>query len=229
MDVARAAVQQGDTTSIVLADEQTSGRGRLNRPWLTFPAPYGMAATFIVPGGPYPHLPLIAALALHQAVLGLQPETQNPTPEILIKWPNDLLLSGKKAAGILCETISSGAGAPAALVGIGCNIAAPAYVPESFQGTFLGLSTTPEALARAISTCMQALLTLYQQQGWSDTLHNSYLQSCATLGQNLTWQRGTPQQLTGYARSLTKDGHLELVAEDGTVHVIHSGEIFDTR
>ena len=221
MDTARQLLEQGDTTTtIVLADEQTAGRGRHNRPWITFPAPYGHAATFIIRPQVGPHFPLLVALALYDAV---KPLIGNRT--LALKWPNDLLLEGRKAAGILCENLPQ-----ASIVGIGLNIRRPEEeIPQSFQGAFLEADISPENLAKSIWACMQPLLTLYQREGWSDQLHNSYLQSCATIGQTIVWQRGQPTELTGYARSLTKDGHLELVGEDGTVHVIHSGEIFDTR
>lgn len=242
MDTARQILDQGDTqTTIILADQQTAGRGRHNRPWITFDAPHGMAATFILRGEPIPHLPLLVALALYQAVETIlpTPDTRNPKPDtrhptpLRIKWPNDLLLNGKKAAGILCENITYGAGGQASLVGIGLNITPPARVPESFLGTFLNpqnpSNLAPKTLATSIWSCIQPLLTLYATQGWTSALSDSYVQCCATIGQTIVWQRGQPHELTGYARSLTKDGHLELVADDGTVHVIHSGEIFDKR
>ncbi len=224
MDVARQRLEQGDTTTtIVLTDAQTAGRGRHNRPWITFDAPYGHAATFIIRPQVGPHFPLLVALALYDAVQPLI-GSQN----LALKWPNDLLLNGQKAAGILCENITAG-GQEVSLVGIGLNIRPPQNVPESFQGAFLNTDISPENLAKSIWACMEPMLTLYAKQGWTTALSETYVQRCVTLGQTIVWQRGQPHELTGYARSLTKDGHLELVAEDGTVHVIHSGEIFDKR
>jgi len=226
MDVARRLLEEGDTaTTIVLTDEQTAGRGRHNRPWITFDAPYGHAATFILRPQVGPHFPLLVALALYEAVKPLV----GPR-ELALKWPNDLLLDGKKAAGILCENPSFSNGVKASIVGIGLNIRPPEEgVTESFQGAFLNADISPENLAKSIWACMQPMLTLYATQGWTSALSESYVQRCATIGQTIVWQRGQPNELTGYARSLTKDGHLELVADDGTVHVVHSGEIFDKR
>lgn len=243
MDTAKALVQEGNTTTtIVLADEQTAGRGRHNRPWHTFSAPHSMAATFILRPQVGPHLPLLAALALHEA---LQPSTNN---QLAIKWPNDLLLNGKKLAGILCENIgipdtshqNTKTPANASLVGIGLNITPPPTVPETFLGTFLNTPINPESLANSIQACLSPLLALYEREGWTQQLHNSYVQRCVTIGQVITthirWR--VPQigsdtaentELTGLVRGLTPSGHLELVGEDGTVHVIHSGEIFDKR
>lgn len=225
MDDARRLLNEGDeTTNIILADEQTAGRGRHNRPWITFEAPHGMAATFIVRGKTGPHLPLVVALALYEV---LKPLVNSK--DFAIKWPNDLLLNGKKAAGILCENMTENQGHEASLIGIGLNISPPEAIPESFQGTFLNADITPESLAKSIWACLNEQLTLYRNHGWTLAFQKQYVQHCATIGQHIIWQRGQPTELTGYARSLTKDGHLELVANDGTVHVIHSGEIFDKR
>lgn len=230
MDDARRLVEQGDTTTqIVMADAQTASRGRHNRPWLTFGAPYSLQATYILHPAVGPHLPLIVALALHEAVLA-HTNGQN----LSIKWPNDLLLNGKKLAGILCQNIGAGV----SLIGIGLNISPPAEIPTTFQGTFLTTPNaaipTPQSLAEVIAACLTPLIALYGKEGWSQSLHNSYLQRCTTIGQNIRWkvpQQGgngaVNQELTGLARGLTPSGHLEMVAEDGTVHVIHSGEIFD--
>lgn len=221
MDVAKQVVEQGDTTTnMVMADHQVASRGRHNRPWLTFGAPYSMQATYILRPAEGAHLPLIIALALYDAV-----KPHIGTRKLQIKWPNDLLLDGLKLSGILCENV----GNRASLVGIGVNINPPQYIPETFKGTFVDAPVAPEMLASSIWACLQPLLALYEDKGWSLPLHESYLQRCATIGQTVHWIRSDKNELTGLVRGLTPNGHLELVAEDGTVHVIHSGEIFDKR
>ena len=229
MDVARHLLNEGDTeTQMVLADEQTAARGRHNRPWMTFGSPYSLMCTWIFRPAQGPHLPLIIALGLYEALEPLVGEG-----ELRIKWPNDILLNGRKLAGILCENV----GTRASTVGIGLNIRAPQNMPENFIGTFLNAEILPEKLAESINTCLQPLVALYSQQGWTQTLHNSYVQRCATIGKPVHWIRNTEgpnsstekTELTGLVRGLTPNGHLELVGDDGTVHVIHSGEIFDKR
>lgn len=219
MDDARRMVEQGDDTTIAIsADEQTAGRGRQNRPWITFPAPHGLAATFIVRPVAGPHVALVAALALHEALAPHQ-------PSLRIKWPNDLLLDGKKLAGILCENVAQ----KATLIGIGLNLTAPPHVPPAFAGAFLNpTATLPPVTPQSIWACLNRSLTLYRAQGWSETLHKSYLRHCATIGQSVQWN-GAGTQVFGKARGLNPDGHLEIVEDDGTVHVIHSGDIVETR
>jgi BirA family biotin operon repressor/biotin-[acetyl-CoA-carboxylase] ligase len=249
MAEARALLAAGDTTTqAVLADAQTSGRGRLGRVWQTFPAPSSMACTYIV-RQPCAHLPLLASLAVYDAIQqqsslmaaeaaihasdeldfsgdpGLRRD-EGGKSRLAIKWPNDLLLNGKKVAGILCEGLQPNL----FLVGIGLNLQAPPELPADFPGTFLETSQGNEYYAKNIGTCLFNHLALYHSQGWA-AFHDNYARACSTFGQQITWRRGAGTQdfeeneLTGLARGLTQQGHLELVAADGTVHIIPSGEI----
>jgi BirA family biotin operon repressor/biotin-[acetyl-CoA-carboxylase] ligase len=212
MAEARALLAIGDTAiQAVLADTQTAGRGRLGRVWHTFGAPYSMACTYLV-RQPCAHLPLVASLAVLEGVGG---------EGFTIKWPNDILKNGQKVAGILCEGLAP----DCFLVGVGLNIQAPAVLPEGFPGAFLGSSQSPESFAKTIGACLFRNLALYSTQGWA-AFHNNYAHACSTFGQHITWRGGTgTDELTGLARGLTQQGHLELVANDGTVHIIPSGEI----
>lgn len=198
----------------VLALRQTAGRGRLGRAWVTFDAPEAMACTYIV-RVPCAHLPLVAALAVYEAL-----EAEGVTG-LALKWPNDILKNGQKMAGILCETTPQGA-----LVGVGLNLNPPPEgTPQGFVGTFAFLQQTPESMAEKIRACLFAAFALYQQHGWA-YFDESYAKACTTFGHNITWRgaAGT-QELTGLARGLNKSGHLEVVADDGTVHVISGGDI----
>ena len=105
--------------SIVIADEQTQGRGRLDRKWFT-PKGSGLAFSLILrPSATLrPHLSRtvgLAALSIAESCsgLGLAPR---------IKWPNDILLNGKKTAGILIETVWSGDDVDSLVIGMGINV-----------------------------------------------------------------------------------------------------------
>ncbi len=254
MAEARALLAAGDThTQAVLANTQTAGRGRLGRTWHTFGAPYSMACTYIVRQG-CAHLPLVASLAVLEGINeALKEETvilsnaKDPgllyTRHLSIKWPNDILLhhpeiqqtqadlgpslplrmtgKGKKVAGILCEGLTL----ECFLVGIGLNLQAPPEIPADFPGTFLNTTQTPEDLAKSIGACLFKALALYREQGWA-AFHHNYAHACSIFGQHIIWRGGAGDtELTGLARGLTQQGHLELVADDGTVHIIPSGEI----
>ena len=113
-----AFAQGAPDGTVVVADVQTRGRGRLGRAWHTAPG-RGLAMSLLLHVGcdpdPLAALPLVAGLALVLALerLGARPE---------LEWPNDVLIAGRKLAGVLCECRRSGAELEAAVVGIGVNV-----------------------------------------------------------------------------------------------------------
>lgn len=134
----------------IMAGAQSAGRGRRGRGWAMLPGNFAATLLMEPPGG-VRHAALrsfVAALALHDALIAL---TGRPEA-FALKWPNDVLLSGRKLAGILLETC--GADGTALAVGIGVNLArAPdpaglepdALAPVSLAGA-LGLTVTPDDL-----------------------------------------------------------------------------------
>ena len=113
--------------SLVVANEQTAGRGRLDRPWFTPPSSALAFSLILRPtADEKPHLSRIvglAALSIADTIgmLGLAPQ---------VKWPNDILLNGRKAAGILIELVWSGEDVDCVVIGIGVNVAKQA-VPST--------------------------------------------------------------------------------------------------
>jgi len=152
-DAARALALAGAAHgAAVVAREQTRGRGTKGRAWHS-PAGLGLYASFVVrgPGGgpvPSPHLlPLVAGLAAADAVLaGAGIETR-------FKWPNDLVLGGRKLAGILSEAVSSGPEGGFAVVGIGLNVG---HGPEDFPAGIRGAATSLR-LAGAVEATVDGL------------------------------------------------------------------------
>jgi len=128
--------------TLVYAEEQTAGKGRLGHTWFS-PARAGLYFTLILrPSQPrnfWPLLTHVASVALVQTLKSLSIDNLVSHPlDIDIKWPNDVLLSGKKCAGILLETISAEGGNHAAIVGLGINVHLGS-VPESLsaEATYL--------------------------------------------------------------------------------------------
>ena len=126
----------GQSGTAVFAEEQTAGRGRLGRRWQSDPR-LGLWFSILLrpdlPLAQWPRLTLWIAYALAQAIRQFPSET---TPQIMLKWPNDLYASGRKLAGILVET-SLGEN-PFAVAGIGLNVNHPSFPPP--------LSTTATSL-----------------------------------------------------------------------------------
>jgi BirA family transcriptional regulator, biotin operon repressor / biotin---[acetyl-CoA-carboxylase] ligase len=124
---ARTLAEQGAPGgTLVFAEEQTGGKGRQDRQWHS-PSGTSLYCTLIVRPQQsqqfWPLLTLVASIALVQAIEELAAQNIIPFPlDADIKWPNDVLLSGKKCAGILLEALRDEAGQPAALVGFGINV-----------------------------------------------------------------------------------------------------------
>jgi BirA family transcriptional regulator, biotin operon repressor / biotin---[acetyl-CoA-carboxylase] ligase len=130
------AIKGAPAGTLVLAEEQTTGRGRKDRKWLSHPGA-GLCCSLIVrprqEATCWPLLTLVTSIALVDALKDLCRRNVISVPlEIDIKWPNDVLLSGRKCAGILLETAWNDMENPAAIVGFGINVRRQ-NVPESLK------------------------------------------------------------------------------------------------
>lgn len=131
----------GAPGDVFTADFQTAGRGRLDHRWLSPPRTNLMMSTVLSVGGQAPEtvatLPLVAGLAVVRAARRLLAGRAMP----LLKWPNDVLVDGRKLAGILCERTGD-----AVIVGIGVNVGETAFPAElASRATSLALLLAPEA------------------------------------------------------------------------------------
>ena len=150
-DRARQLARSGAPAfTVVLADEQTAGRGRGGRSWSSPPGLGLWTSVLLRPRAPAaaPLLPLLVGLAVCRAV-----EVAMGGASAALKWPNDVLVGGRKAAGVLCE----GAGEDTVIAGIGINVRqGEADFPEELRTSAVSLET---AGGRAIS-CPQLAGTL---------------------------------------------------------------------
>ncbi|MBM3295526.1 MAG: biotin--[acetyl-CoA-carboxylase] ligase [Candidatus Aminicenantes bacterium] len=146
--LARAGAAEG---TVVVAEEQTSGRGTKGRSWHS-PAGLGLYASLVLrppSSAVLPLLPLAAGLAAREAV------DQEAGLAAGLRWPNDIVFGGKKLGGILCETEFSGTEAVFAVVGLGLNLAhRPADFPDKIRDLAVSVAMAggrvrPEALLEA--------------------------------------------------------------------------------
>ena len=120
--LARAGAPAG---LLVVADHQTAGRGRKGRRWLSVPGSSLCFSLVLRPGverRAWPLLSLAAAAALARCL-------QAVAADVALKWPNDVLIGGRKVAGILIETVDRPGGSPAAVIGVGVNVARNSIPP----------------------------------------------------------------------------------------------------
>ena len=213
--------------TVVQADEQTAGRGRRGRTWSTL-AGESVACSALFRDTQATHLPLLTALATCQAL-------KTWLPEVRIKWPNDVLVNGKKISGILVEH-NAHEGLAFYTVGTGINVGAgTVHFWQDYPEATSLLHERPE-----LNVSVQDVLSLYlnylgqmvsryRTEGWDAFFTDLYRQNCATLGQQVRWRvdvNGTEaNDIVGTALDLDADGALILQTAAGKTHKVLSGDI----
>ena len=219
------AAQGAWDLSIVIADEQTAGRGRLNRKWFT---PKGTALAFSLILRPseaestHPARTVgLGALALASACLKLGLRAQ-------IKWPNDVLLEEKKTAGILVESVWTGDALDALVLGLGVNVSA-ASVPPADQVLFPATSLESELshpVDRADILCaILSALLLWRSKLGADEFLKAWEDVLAFRGEQVQIFKDDEAPLTGELLGLAADGDLCLREANNNILTIQFGEI----
>ncbi len=210
--------------SLVIADEQTRGRGRLDRKWFT-PKGSGLALSLILrpPADHTPHLSRtvgLAALSMAESCsrLGLSPR---------IKWPNDILLNGKKTAGILIENIWSGDEVDSLVIGMGFNVYKDSVPPAEllqFPATSLEdeLGKTPPEREEIIFNILSGFLRWREKIG-TDKLIENWEELLAFHGERVQASGETP--IMGELLGLESDGSLHLRDENGKSVIVRYGDV----
>ncbi len=210
--------------SLVSADEQTAGRGRSRRKWVT---PRGAALAFSLilrPSASESASPSLitglGAVALVDALRSLGLTAQ-------IKWPNDVLINRKKVAGILAETSWSGDKLEAIVLGIGVNVLSASVPPPaelSFPATSVEaeLGQTSERFDLLRNTLQ--LIAHWRERLATGELLEAWNQSLAYKGQQVRVWQGAETALIGVVDGLEADGSLRLQVDDKFV-TVHFGEI----
>ncbi len=217
--LARELARQGaDDGTAVLTDDQTRGRGRLGRQWLV-PPRSGITVSIILRlprGFPLYTLAPAAALAVDDAIhreTGLR---------CALKWPNDVLLDGAKATGILVELEETG-GDWTAVVGIGINVnAAPDLPTATCLAAALGAPVAREPLLIALLASFEGYVISAAAR--PDDVVSRWRARLATLGQRVRVH--TPNgEVAGLALDVDANGALVVRADDGAIHTLHAGDV----
>jgi BirA family biotin operon repressor/biotin-[acetyl-CoA-carboxylase] ligase len=219
------AAQGAPDLSIVIADEQTAGRGRSGRKWFT-PADSALAFSLILrpAAADTPHHSRtvgLAALAVAESLLTRSLPAQ-------IKWPNDILVNDKKVAGILLESVWIGSQADFTILGIGMNIARSAVPPLNmlnYPAASLeeALGTRPER-EHILHDILSALLKWRPQMG-SDPFMQAWEELLAFRGRQVQVWEGNNPPVTGELVGLASDGRLSIRAQDGTAMTLSFGDV----
>jgi len=226
-DVAWELLGSGEAPdgAVVVADVQTRGRGRAGHAWHTAPGK-GLALSIVLQQGcdrrQFGVLPLLTGLALARGLERLGAHAE-------LKWPNDLLLDGRKVSGILVESRRTLEGTDAAVIGVGVNVAQAADdFPPELRATatslaLAGVHTTRENVAAAFLTALEPLWAEFQEGGRRVAL-DAWKARASFWGRRLR-VRGATGDVEGVARDLDADGALILEREDGERVTVHAGDV----
>ncbi|MBP3542264.1 MAG: biotin--[acetyl-CoA-carboxylase] ligase [Clostridia bacterium] len=227
-ELARQGAPHG---ALCLCDDQTAGRGRLQRSWLSQP---GDALTFsllLKPALPAEQLPLCtfaAALAVHESIRQTCPGL---TPGV--KWPNDIVTGGKKCVGILSELVMGPEGEPCVVMGVGINVAQTDF-PQEIRQTATSLlrsmqaedpSATVPSLPRLLCCFleeMEAAMALLE--GDLPAFMESYRRACVTLDKRVR-VIGRKESFIGTAEDIDPTGALLVRDENNHLQRVLSGDV----
>ncbi|TEU01069.1 MAG: biotin--[acetyl-CoA-carboxylase] ligase [Dehalococcoidia bacterium] len=222
-DVARVeAERNAPEGTAVLAEEQTGGRGRLGRSWVS-PAGKNLYLTLVMrpPARRLRVLSIVAPLAMAEALEDAAGLTCR------IKWPNDILVGGRKIAGVLIETDLAGEAVKYALVGMGVNVNFdPAAVPEiadiaTSVRRELGRDGSREEVLAAL---LNAFETRYTEAQEGDAAFRAWRSRLETLGQRV---RATLAERVeeGVAEDVDAEGSLIIRRDDGSLVTVEAGDV----
>ena len=222
MVAARQEAQQGAAEgTVILADEQTAGKGRMKRVWLS---PKGNIAMSVILYPGLANLPSLIMLASLAVLHGIKTATGLKSQ---IKWPNDVLINNRKVCGILIENDVQGDRVNYSILGIGVNI-------NLRPADFTDILPTPTSLATELGrdvsrlSVVRCLLMemdrLYLALSAGKSIYEEWRDNLVTLGQPV---RAKTEQETyeGIAESVARDGSLLLRGTDGTLTRIVAGDV----
>jgi len=230
LEAARQAKAGAAEGLCIVAREQTAGRGRLDRRWLS-PKDAGLYLSIVLRPqlelSDWPLISLVAALAVSDALL------QTCDLKVDIKWPNDIYVSERKLAGILVETVETGNG-PAAIVGIGINLTNQDFPLEmSVSATSVEAATgsVPDAnlLLQALVKAMQERYESLQAEGGIEHATREWCANSTYAYDRRVRVSSNNETFEGMTRGLANDGALRVETHDGRIRVVRAADITALR
>ncbi|GAB4539246.1 MAG: biotin--[acetyl-CoA-carboxylase] ligase [Anaerolineales bacterium] len=219
------AASDAPDLSLVVADEQTSGRGRLNRTWRTPPGTSLAASLILRPTDAQrayaSRMAGLAALAIADALTLRGLDAQ-------IKWPNDVLLGGEKVAGILVESVWMGDHADAAILGMGVNVQQAAVPPAE---TLRFPAASVEKYLRCAPDRVKLLYDILASiRAWlprmdAPSFIKAWEEKLAFRGETVYIYEDEQVSRSGILTGLESDGSLRLRGADGNFIAIRAGDV----
>lgn len=223
--------REGATPGLVLvAEAQTSGRGRLGRGW-SAPPRSGLALSVLLPPESsvtrLGWLPLVAGVAVVSGLrrfAEVENDERDRTAGVALKWPNDVLIGERKLAGILAQRVDTGI-----IVGIGLNVSLRADelpVPAATSLALEGIPADREPLLRAI---LRELARRHEEFATDEAaVRRAYRELCGTIGRRVRVELPGAETVTGEAVDIEEAGRLVVRATDGE-HLLSAGDVVHVR
>ena len=224
-DLVELATAESDSYpnfSVLVAGSQTAGRGRLGRQWVSPPGKSLAISVLIKPNwalGQFGWLPLLAGVAMKRAVQSALPES-----EVQLKWPNDVLVEGKKVSGILSELVPPGA---SVVVGAGINLTLETTelpIPQSTSLRLEGWSQSPDDFLASYLGNLKPLLDNFE------SAQQVVREECTTIGLQVRAIFPDKSERLGTAVGIDDSGRLLIsVPASETLLAVSAGDIEHLR
>ncbi|GAA4473072.1 biotin--[acetyl-CoA-carboxylase] ligase [Rhodococcus olei] len=231
-DLLARSVDSALDRAVLIAEYQDHGRGRHSRSFVAPPrSSISVSVLLRMPGLPLRSMgwfPLMTGIAVVDALRSVA------EVDAELKWPNDVLIGGKKVAGILAE-VAATAPAPAVVIGVGLNVTiteAELPVPTATSLQIAGAATTDrDTLARALLRSLATQFAAWQEDGWQvDGLAAAYRARCGTLGQRVRVELPGDEELVGIAADVDLQGRIVVKPDGGAPAVaVSAGDVTHLR
>lgn len=203
----------------LVARRQSAGRGRQGRKWFDGAGNF-MGSTVVCPGPgdpPQATLALVSGLAVYEALLPLCPDPA----QLVLKWPNDVLVGTAKLAGILLESTTG-----RVVIGCGVNLRQAPQLSDRKTIALAEFARPPELedFAETLARSFDAELERWRHHGL-DLLLRRWQAAAHPLGAKLSVHDGEGATVEGSFAGLDRDGRLLLRLADGKTHAIHAGDV----
>lgn len=208
LELQRSYQSTTEEFTIVAAGEQTAGRGRMGRNWVSEPGSSIAVSVLLRPNhfDQSGFATLLAANAVHESLTGLSGSNQ-----ISIKWPNDVLIGARKVSGILAQLHDN-----AVILGIGINLKRQQGAPDTATALDELVEISADEAVLAVLTNLRDRWQRLQSQGVAAEL--DYLrQHCSTLNTMVRAELPGGAEIKGIAKSITDLGHLVISAQTDVV------------
>lgn len=222
----RASAQGAPHLSVAVAELQTQGKGRRGRVWVS---QLGASLTFSLLWRFQCGAAALSGLSLAVGVALVRGLTRMGVPDVQLKWPNDVLIQGKKLAGILIELQGDMEGPSAAVIGVGINMQLSAETKSQIDQpvvdvlTVCGQAVNPNALLGVLLVEMHKAIQLFEQQGFA-ALKAEWTDWHAYQAQAVRMLMPNGNVIEGVVQDVAEDGVLLVQTADG-LKPFNAGEI----